>query len=233
MSCPSLPSNWEDPPQLSIALPTEFDGEVCHLECTSTRAFVGCGTRVYIYSLPVPQLEHILECHGVLADYRPLRIYDERYLLVIHTDAATQSPKEGFYLDIWEIPDGKHLGTIRDLSVPVTGLATEAGELVEGLPKPLLIVSSSKGDSDANTGILQTYDLHHSDTENDNKPFELRQGRSAVQPWTTISPVPINFSLATRGRTVLTGGQDATIRTWDIITGECRLVLMGHTEAGK
>ncbi|PPQ96505.1 hypothetical protein CVT26_010440 [Gymnopilus dilepis] len=231
MSYPSLPSTWKDPPQLSIPLPTELDGEICHLECTSTRAFVGCSTRVYIYSLPVPQLDHVLECHGVLADYRPLRIYDERYLLVIHTDAATQSPKEGFSLDIWEIPDGKHLGTVRDLSVPVTGLATEAGELVEGLPKPLLIVSSSEGDADAHTGVLRTYDLHHSDIENADEAFEIKRGRPAMLPWTSISPVHIIFCLATRGRTILTGGQDATIRTWDIITGERQLVLMGHTEA--
>lgn len=37
-------------------------------------------------------------------------------------------------------------------------------------------------------------------------------------------------ALAARGRTLVSGSYDCTVRIWDIITGACRWVLVGHTQ---
>ncbi|KAF7979603.1 hypothetical protein HWV62_41920 [Athelia sp. TMB] len=37
-------------------------------------------------------------------------------------------------------------------------------------------------------------------------------------------------ALAARGRTLVSGSYDCTVRIWDIITGECKWVLSGHTQ---
>ncbi|KAK0235146.1 cell division control protein 4 [Armillaria nabsnona] len=37
-------------------------------------------------------------------------------------------------------------------------------------------------------------------------------------------------ALAARGRTLVSGSYDCNVRVWDIITGECRFVLTGHTQ---
>ncbi|KAJ6554056.1 WD40-repeat-containing domain protein [Mycena vulgaris] len=37
-------------------------------------------------------------------------------------------------------------------------------------------------------------------------------------------------ALAARGRTLVSGSYDCTVRVWDIITGACRWVLVGHTQ---
>ena len=39
-------------------------------------------------------------------------------------------------------------------------------------------------------------------------------------------------ALAARGRTLVSGGGDHTIRVWDIITGASKWVLRGHTDGG-
>ncbi|KAI0062371.1 WD40 repeat-like protein [Artomyces pyxidatus] len=37
-------------------------------------------------------------------------------------------------------------------------------------------------------------------------------------------------ALAARGRTLVSGSYDSTVRVWDIITGNCKWVLVGHTQ---
>ncbi|KIJ69216.1 hypothetical protein HYDPIDRAFT_80269 [Hydnomerulius pinastri MD-312] len=37
-------------------------------------------------------------------------------------------------------------------------------------------------------------------------------------------------ALAARGRTLVSGSYDCTVRIWDIVTGECKWVLVGHTQ---
>jgi F-box and WD-40 domain protein CDC4 len=39
-------------------------------------------------------------------------------------------------------------------------------------------------------------------------------------------------ALAARGRTLVSGSYDCTVRIWDIVTGECKWVLVGHTQKG-
>ena len=40
-------------------------------------------------------------------------------------------------------------------------------------------------------------------------------------------------ALAARGRTLVSGSYDCTVRIWDIITGACKWVLTGHTQKGQ
>ncbi|TFY74686.1 hypothetical protein EWM64_g9326, partial [Hericium alpestre] len=37
-------------------------------------------------------------------------------------------------------------------------------------------------------------------------------------------------ALAARGRTLVSGSYDSTVRVWDIVTGKCKWVLVGHTQ---
>lgn len=39
-------------------------------------------------------------------------------------------------------------------------------------------------------------------------------------------------ALAARGRTLVSGSYDCTVRIWDIISGECKWALVGHTQKG-
>ena len=39
-------------------------------------------------------------------------------------------------------------------------------------------------------------------------------------------------ALAARGRTLVSGSYDSTVRVWDIIDGTCKFVLTGHTQKG-
>jgi F-box and WD-40 domain protein CDC4 len=39
-------------------------------------------------------------------------------------------------------------------------------------------------------------------------------------------------ALAARGRTLVSGSYDTHVRVWDIITGECKWILTGHTQKG-
>jgi WD40 repeat protein len=40
-------------------------------------------------------------------------------------------------------------------------------------------------------------------------------------------------ALAARGRTLVSGSYDCTVRIWDIITGEAKHELKGHTQKGS
>lgn len=39
--------------------------------------------------------------------------------------------------------------------------------------------------------------------------------------------------LAVHGRTAVSGSYDTTVRVWDIINGDCKFVLTGHTQKGS
>lgn len=39
--------------------------------------------------------------------------------------------------------------------------------------------------------------------------------------------------VAAQGRIAVSGSYDCTVRVWDIITGECKWILSGHTQKGQ
>jgi F-box and WD-40 domain protein CDC4 len=39
-------------------------------------------------------------------------------------------------------------------------------------------------------------------------------------------------ALAARGRTLVSGSYDCTVRVWDLVTGACKWILVGHTQKG-
>ena len=40
-------------------------------------------------------------------------------------------------------------------------------------------------------------------------------------------------ALAARGRMLVSGSYDCTVRIWDIVTGDSKWILVGHTQKGK
>ena len=67
---------------------------------------------------------------------------------------------------------------------------------------------------------------HNSDTE------EIQDSAIVAPPMTIFLDHHVRCH-ASIGRTAVTGGSDATVRVWDIITGECQQVLIGHRSDGK
>ena len=100
---------------------------------------------------------------------------------------------------------------------------------------PLLIVADSDGTPEIQhkPSLLQIYLIHDIATGSTGVPTKSGQGFPSVLPKISISPIHLVRCLVSMGRTAVTGGYDATVRLWDIIRGECHMVLMGHANTGK
>ncbi|KAF8643876.1 hypothetical protein AX16_008892 [Volvariella volvacea WC 439] len=80
------------------------------------------------------------------------------------------------------------------------------------LPKPGESVYNPVKDDDDDD-----YDLEASVKQNPYHRLHLKGHTNAIR------------DLAAQGRTIVSGSYDNTVRVWDIITGQCQLVLTGHT----
>ncbi|KAF8304994.1 WD40 repeat-like protein [Clavulina sp. PMI_390] len=146
---------------------------------------------------------------------------------------------------IWDLTTGRnthvfggHTSTVRCLAIvrPTfidSGKVDEHGNAIfEKWPKRTLIVTGSR-DHTLRIWKLpgrkdKEYKCRGADPEDDGaeedvsmNPYHLRllEGHNhAVR------------ALAAHGRTLVSGSYDATVRVWDIITGECIHVLTGHTQ---
>ncbi|PPQ78478.1 hypothetical protein CVT26_005151 [Gymnopilus dilepis] len=231
MSTSTLPSTWEEPRQFSLPLP--FDPDLITpellLACSSTHVALGHSNRIYVYSSPTFDLVHVLGTED-LSNQQSFQIHGEILVVKCRNNDPLDDSTEGCCLYFWDLSSGLSIGTVvmtdyyynASVSIPETESVDreENGERVqEEWPKiPTLIVCSRRG------LFLRIYSiLRHSVTSN-SASMELAK---------TISPIHGARHHASMRRTAVTGGDDATIRVWDIVTGECRMVLIGHRSCGE
>ncbi|PPQ75806.1 hypothetical protein CVT26_001455 [Gymnopilus dilepis] len=223
MSMNSLPSALEEPRQFSVPVPFDYhpDQWQALLACSETHVALGQrdNNRVYLYSLPAFNVD-VLELEG-LSHLESLEIYG-KILLARDKDI----------LYFYDLSTGKSIGVPPDdywnatTSFPGTELVEteENGRLIrEEWPKvPTLVICSADQ-------TLQTYMMGRS-FERSSHNIDTEEGEESATrvPVLTTSLRHRVKCQASLGRTAITGGYDATVRVWDLITGECRQVLMGH-----
>ena len=244
MLTPSPPTTWKDPRSLYVHLafdidPTRLDLKL-HLQCSGDHVVISYKNHLYIYSLPSFDLVRILEL-GERQRYCSHQIFGE--ILVVEYKDAIQNPFESPYLNFWDLSARKSIGTVfgasaiggkRCVSCPKSELiqVEENGVLVSHQwPKNrLLLVLSTK---DADSEALHVYVLHNERVGRSDENTAGSHDPPPLVPATTISPIHRVVCLASTGRTALTGGYYGTVRVWDIMSGQCRMVLIGHTKPGR
>ncbi|PPQ70149.1 hypothetical protein CVT26_014441 [Gymnopilus dilepis] len=236
MSTSSLPSAWEEPRQFTIPLPFDYDPnkpyEYALFACSATTVVVGYANRVYIYSLPTFDLVRVLKL-GDVSNQRNIEIHGE--LLVVNCSNDPDGLEEGCLLHFWDLSAARWRGTMAltdywnhvSISCPMPELieTEENGEVLrEEWPKiPTWIIVSPQDQ------FLRTYTLDRSLAKTPEYDVtEVVEGSLALLPVTTIYPFHPADCHASMGRTAVSGGVESIIRSWDVITGECQLVLIGH-----
>jgi len=117
---------------------------------------------------------------------------------------------------------GGHTTTVRCLAIvqPVW-VEMEDGRR-EKWPKRALIVTGSRDHTLRVWTLPRSGETEYSNPENaDDNPYHrlfLEGHDHAVR------------ALAARGRTLVSGSFDCTVRVWDLVTGACKWVLAGHTQ---
>ncbi|KAG8913200.1 SCF ubiquitin ligase complex subunit cdc4 [Tulasnella sp. 417] len=143
---------------------------------------------------------------------------------------------------IWDLQTGRnthvfggHTSTVRCLVIarPVWIDAEDGSDNKEKWPKHTMIVTGSRdntlrvwrlpapGDEEYRCFGAQTTEGDPSDEDTNENPFHvmaLRGHDNAVR------------ALAVHGRTIVSGSYDTTVRVWDLVTGDCKYVLTGHTQ---
>ena len=248
MSMLSHPPPSEAPRQLTVHLPPKFDPEEYEdywfsRFASSSVHFALCSKNsVLIYSLPTFDLVDTIN-PGKLADHpTTLSIYGR--ILVALCDSEDFNHR--CFLYIWDLSARKHIGTVIcncdnifvyvSVSLP-SAKFSEDGKLEGTSPEwpqdPVLTVALAADGLNLNNYNLETYALHGSDAGSTEGALENSQGPLPVIPATEIHSVHWIRCLSSMGRTVVTGGRDMSVRTWDIITGKCQIVFFGHTTARK
>ncbi|KAG8743264.1 SCF ubiquitin ligase complex subunit cdc4 [Ceratobasidium sp. 414] len=131
---------------------------------------------------------------------------------------------------VWDLSTGKcthvfggHTSTVRCVAIATPAWAEVDGRM-EKWPKRSLIVSGSRDHT------LRVWNLPRSGYEHnemvespgvEGNPYHLRvlEGHSQVVR-----------ALATHGQTAVSGSYDTTLKVWNLITGECKWTLSGHTQ---
>ena len=230
----SLLSTWKNPDQFLVPLPLKLDSSNFSLPrdlaCSANHLVLGYTNRFYVYSLPSFRLLHVIEPKDLPRRHN-LEIYGE--LLVVRCSYGSENSfSEASSLFIWDLSTGQSLGSVGLDFSHTPRISAPESELVdieqngisvrqEWPKKPVLIITTT------DSPRLRVF-MRHSDGS-----AEEEQGESTMQPVTTIRPDHLVYGLSSRGRTAVTGGHDATVRVWDIMTGECQLVLLGHTAYSK
>ncbi|KAL4244811.1 putative E3 ubiquitin ligase complex SCF subunit sconB [Abortiporus biennis] len=145
---------------------------------------------------------------------------------------------------IWDLETGRcthvfggHTSTVRCLAIVKPewiDVENEGGIITrEKWPKRPLIVTGSRdhslrvwtlpkpGDDEYRCYGADDTEVDPSEEEVDDNPYHklhLEGHDHAVR------------ALAARGRTLVSGSYDCTVRIWDIITGKCKWTLVGHTQ---
>ncbi|KAJ6585244.1 cell division control protein 4 [Mycena capillaripes] len=130
---------------------------------------------------------------------------------------------------IWDLASGRcthvfggHTNTVRSLAiVKPEWIEMEDGRR-EKWPKRALIVTGSRDNTLRVWTLPRSGDAEYfnpdDSTNNPYHRFVLEGHEGAIR------------GLAARGRTAVSGSYDCTVRVWDLVTGACRWVLVGHTQ---
>ncbi|KAG8883512.1 SCF ubiquitin ligase complex subunit cdc4 [Tulasnella sp. 331] len=143
---------------------------------------------------------------------------------------------------IWDLQTGRnthvfggHTSTVRCLVIsrPVWIDAEDGTNRKEKWPKHTMIVTGSRdntlrvwrlpapGEPEYRCFGAQTVEGDPADEDTNENPYHmmaLRGHENAVR------------ALAVHGRTIVSGSYDTTVRVWDLVTGEAKFVLTGHTQ---
>ncbi|PPQ70150.1 hypothetical protein CVT26_014443 [Gymnopilus dilepis] len=231
MSETVTPLALEDLPHFFVPLPPDTDATrpwpERRLACSANYVVVGhgltTGCRIYVYSLPTFNLVHVLEPQlEEVPDEQSFQIHGE-ILVVTSWKRDDDGPSDSCSMSFWDLSVGKLLNgvTLPDhfshptISIPYRELieTEENGNLVkEEWPKNEMLILCSPG-----AEVLCVVAVHRSGGHDN----------PIMAPLMTL-PIHAAVTHFSMGKTVITGGADATVRVWDITTGECRLVLMGH-----
>ena len=245
-------SPWETIRHFSFSLPFAFDADTnhharLHLACSASRVVLGYKNRVYLYSLPAFDLIDTLEL-GEFSTLNSIHVFGTALVVACDVQSLGHSA-EGSSMYIWDLSSGKIIGTIEGCGLSLYVRKSfchpwaEAARTKQndtwhrpGSSKhPLLIVSSKVDERFEAKGedyILKTYVLRDTHTEGTDAAVEGRQSPPQILPALIIRPIHAASCLDSMGKTALTGGRDATVRAWDILTGECSMILIGHTSTG-
>ncbi|KAF9445551.1 WD40 repeat-like protein [Macrolepiota fuliginosa MF-IS2] len=135
---------------------------------------------------------------------------------------------------IWNLSTGVcthvlrgHEATVRCLGIARPEVSDDGKEKQPGRP---LIVSGSRD------GTLRVWTLPKPGEESNRLEGtgpEESIGSSNESPYLRLllsGHTSAIRALDVKGRTVVTGSYDTTVRVWDIVTGECKFVFSGHTQ---
>ncbi|PPQ81412.1 hypothetical protein CVT26_007686 [Gymnopilus dilepis] len=225
MSTSSHPSGWDEPRQFTIPMPFDYipNNPTFLLVCSATHVVVGRRNvnRAYIYSLPTFDV-NVLELEDI-SHPTSFEIYGA--ILVSRCWHSSDGSGDAHRLYVYDLSTGECLNVVPDdidhdkttISFP----RTEHDRVVRGeWPKTPTLVICSGGQT------LQTYTIGRSFKQTGHNIEEEESATMASA--LTISLSHRVLCHASIGRTAVTGGRDATVRVWDIVTGQCRLVLIGH-----
>ncbi|KAH7343492.1 WD40-repeat-containing domain protein [Rhizoctonia solani] len=140
---------------------------------------------------------------------------------------------------IWDLSNGKcthvfggHTSTVRCLAI-VKPMWIDVNGRKEKWPKRTLIVTGSRDHT------LRVWKLpRHGDPEyrcvgadgEDVDPAEDDANRNPYHVRLLSGHTHAVRALAAHGRTLISGSYDTTVRVWDIVTGECKWTLDGHSQ---
>ncbi|KAJ7171971.1 WD40 repeat-like protein [Mycena filopes] len=135
---------------------------------------------------------------------------------------------------IWDLKTGRcthvfggHTSTVRCLAIVQPEWVEMEDGRREKWPKRALIVTGSRDHTLRVWTLPRTGDASYScfdegdPDDADDNPYHrlfLEGHDHAVR------------ALAARGRTLVSGSYDCTVRVWDLVTGACRWILVGHTQ---
>ncbi|KAG9039423.1 SCF ubiquitin ligase complex subunit cdc4 [Tulasnella sp. JGI-2019a] len=143
---------------------------------------------------------------------------------------------------IWDLQTGRnthvfggHTSTVRCLVIsrPVWIDAEDGSNRKEKWPKHTMIVTGSRdntlrvwrlpapGEPEYRCFGAQTVEGDPADEDTNENPYHMMALRGHVNAVR---------ALAVHGRTIVSGSYDTTVRVWDLVTGESKFVLTGHTQ---
>ncbi|KAF9227598.1 WD40 repeat-like protein [Gyrodon lividus] len=145
---------------------------------------------------------------------------------------------------IWNLATGRcthvfagHTSTVRCLAIVKPEWIEVEGEggviSKEKWPKRSTIVTGSRDHSLRVWALPRPGDPEYRWLGADDADVELSEEDVEENPYHKLHLEGHDHAvraLAARGRTLVSGSYDCTVRIWDIVTGECKWVLVGHTQ---